>query len=75
MTWSAEIKIETPAVGDARSCSECKHMAGCNINSVSWVVGNLLTAVDTCQDGHMASGTAVLNCNGYESHPTAEIVG
>jgi hypothetical protein len=34
-------------------------------------VGNILTAADTGRDGYMASGTAVLKCNGFEAREVA----
>lgn len=65
------------------ACRVCKHggvdMPGqpnrnghpvCGVLGVAYAIGYLLTAVDVGADSHTASGTAVLECNGFEA--TAE---
>lgn len=71
MTWGV---IVTNKEGETSVCRECKHSvppAGsyhspCNIIKMAHVLGSLLTSVDVGADGHMASGTAKLECNGFE---------
>jgi len=70
---------EGASVPDYCACTSCKHgqydmktLAGrtitpCNIPAVANTASGLLTAVDVGADGHMASGTALLKCNGYEA--------
>ena len=62
-----------------RVCSACKHggneMPGqpyrnghsvCNVQGAAATLGQLLTVIDVGADSHMASGNAVLECNGFE---------
>ncbi len=63
MTWSSVI---VKADGSRGICIECKHAPMCKLPNVSYPVANILTSVDTACDGHMASGTAELRCNGFE---------
>jgi len=75
MTWSVKIvdaKGNAPK-GDYFACQSCKHgqyppsgPAPCNIYRMASPVGSVLTSVDTGADGHIACGTAVLHCDGYE---------
>lgn len=64
---------------DYNACTSCKHgqygwptggdveqVVPCNIPNVSSCLGSILTSVDVGADGHMASGEAILKCNGYE---------
>jgi len=61
------------------ACGACKHggadMPGqpyrsghavCGVQGVAYAVSYVLTAVDVGADSHMASGNAVLECNGFE---------
>jgi len=62
-TWSARITKD----GNQVSCfRECKHASTCKISSIAHTIGPVLTSVDTGCDGHMASGTANLECGGFE---------
>lgn len=63
------------------ACYQCKHGAtypypgegkprgngACRIQSIGMQCSSLLTCVDVGNDGHMASGVTVLNCNGFEA--------
>lgn len=71
MTWGV---LVTNKDGDLNVCRECKHSvppAGshyspCNIAKMSQTIGSLLTSVDVGADGHMACGTAKLECHGFD---------
>jgi hypothetical protein len=65
MTWGA--KVTTAGGKDVQCYSDCKHYEGCYVRRASHSVGNVLTSIDVGADGHMASGTAVLQCNGFEA--------
>jgi len=72
---------EGNTVPDYQACQSCLHclndhetgnphlpkVTPCKLPSISSIVGSLLTSVDTGADGHMASGEAILKCNGYEN--------
>lgn len=66
MTWSVNISSE-----GGKACADCKHLNFCNIVKVGPQLGSVLTSVDTCADGHMASGCADLKCSGFETIPEA----
>jgi hypothetical protein len=68
MTWSAVVTdVEgNKGKGNWHVCTECQHNATCYIPKVSNSVGSLLTSVDTGSDGYMASGSAILKCNGFK---------
>jgi hypothetical protein len=65
---------------DYHACQSCKHgqhdfatdgqfykqIQPCYLPKVANSIGNILTSVDVGADGHMASGEALLKCNGYE---------
>lgn len=74
MTWSARItKADGTVDGYYMACHSCIHGKGtCYLPKVVYSVANLLTSVDTGSDGHMASGSADLKCNGYEQEPEPE---
>lgn len=71
MTWGVLVANKE---GDLNASRECKHSvppAGshyspCNIAKMAHTIGYLLTSVDVGSDGHMASGTAKLECHGFE---------
>lgn len=77
MTWGTQIvKADgTPSSTNYHVCADCKHgrpdlslgRAPCLVSAFQ--MGQLLTAVDVGRDGHMASGQAILMCNGYEELP------
>ena len=75
MTWSARITRpdgtnpvrEGATAPDYAACQSCKHVQGqCNIAKIAHTIAPVLTSVDVGNDGHMASGEALLKCNGYE---------
>lgn len=89
MTWSARITKADGTTGDDgkggqfyQACQGCKHgqvdaekrTVPCYLPKVSGVVGSLLTSVDVDANGHMASGSADLKCNGFEPKPEPEVV-
>ena len=65
MSWTTASK---DAQGNAINCAiDCKHGLGCcNIPKISAAIGEIMSSVDVGTDGHMASGTAELHCNGFE---------
>ncbi len=64
MTWGVFI---VDGDGQALDCNNrCKHVAGCQVAKVAFTMGTVLTSVDVCCDGHTASGTGRLECNGFE---------
>ena len=78
MTWGVQIvKADgTPSSKNYHVCTDCKHgvadlsigRAPCLVSVLGhWNIGALLTGVDVGRDGHMASGQAVMMCNGYEN--------
>ena len=77
MTWGAQIVRGdgTPSQKNQHVCPECRHgvpgpdhRVPCSVTKLgAWAIGNVLTSVDVGADGHMASGTAVLKCNGFEA--------
>lgn len=76
MTWSASVFVEGVEDGYSQPCRKCAHNSCCNISSIADTIGPVLTSVDTGSDGHMASGEAVLKCNGFEPVPeTSEAEG
>lgn len=75
MTWSARITrpdgtnptMEGATAPDYAACQSCRYNTGaCNISKISHTIAPVLTSVDMGSDGHMASGEALLKCNGYE---------
>ncbi|WP_214173148.1 hypothetical protein [Geoanaerobacter pelophilus] len=75
MTWSAQVTRpdgtnpttrEGSAYSDYNACQSCQHTSFCNIGKMAHTIGPILTSVDVGSDGHMASGTALLKCNGYQ---------
>ena len=63
MTWVSNIVDQD---GNNRDCFTCKHIDSCQVFKVAHTLGSVLTSVDTCCDGHMASGSADLKCDGFE---------
>lgn len=66
---------------DYNACQSCKHgqydhetgsktgsklIQPCYLPKVANNIGSILTSVDVDAAGHMASGEALLKCNGYE---------
>lgn len=62
---------------DYQACQSCQHgqydfetdgkkIQPCYLPKASSGIGNVLTSIDTGADGHMASGEALLKCNGYQ---------
>lgn len=60
-------------------CAQCRHGGNevpgqpyrnghsvCNVQAAAATLGQLLTVIDVGADSHMASGNAVLECNGFE---------
>ena len=60
-------------------CGQCRHGGNevpgqpyrnghsvCNVQAAAATLGQLLTVIDVGADSHMASGNAVLECNGFE---------
>lgn len=69
MTWSVNVRDaggKLPEGTLQNACEKCKHDQFCNVRRVAWPIGNVLTSVDVGGNGHMASGTAVLQCYGFE---------
>lgn len=74
MTWSARVsrddgsfpKTINDEAADYSACMSCKHEGSCYVAKTSDNIAYVLTSVDTGCDGHMASGEALLKCNGYE---------
>ena len=69
MTWSAKITDSEGKVAEGawQSCQRCKHGQGsCYLPKISSAIGTILTGVDTGADGWMASGNAILKCNGFQ---------
>lgn len=75
MTWSARITRpdgttptqEGATAPDYAACQSCKHNTGaCQVAKIAHNVGPILTSIDVGCDGHMASGEALLKCNGYQ---------
>lgn len=74
MSWTTRISdSEGSFQGAWQACEKCKHFqmppAGnfpCYIPKVAGSIGSLLTAVDTGKDNYMASGIALLKCNGFD---------
>ncbi len=66
MTWSARITNKGNTVGCLK---ECMHVQTCQIAKIAHMIGSVLTSVDTGCDGHMASGSANLECFGFEPAP------
>ena len=70
---------------DYHACQSCKHgqydhetgntsggstkIQPCFLPKIANNIGSLLTSVDVDANGHMASGSAELRCNGYEPEP------
>lgn len=66
---------------DYSACQSCKHgqcdhetggqpwpkIRPCFIANAAGSIGGILTSIDVGADGHMASGEALLKCNGYEA--------
>jgi hypothetical protein len=75
MTWSVKVAAPGANIPEGHSaCLSCKHgqfprtgPQPCNVARLAYVLGYALTTIDVGADGHMASGTAVLNCDGYEA--------
>ena len=65
MSWTTAMK---DGKGNPINCgSDCKHGLGCcNIPKIADAIGATMSSVDVGTDGHMASGTAHLHCNGFE---------
>ena len=72
---------EGAAAPDYSACMSCKHgqhdhrtdsdtgyanIQPCYIPKAVNGIGNVLTSIDVGANGHMASGEALLKCNGYE---------
>ena len=74
MTWSARVSRadgsypSTICEGqdDWSACQSCKHLGPCNVDKMAVNIGPILTSIDVGSDEHMASGEALLKCNGYE---------
>ena len=81
MTWGAMIAKGdgTRSTKSQVVCGECKHggnavdgmpyrngHAVCNIKAVAGTLATLLTTIDVGADSHMASGSLVLECCGFE---------
>ena len=72
MTWITNIHM----IGQPKAtCTECKHVDGCQIWKVAHLIGSMLTNIDRCCDGHTAGGTAELHCAGFESSEGAKADG
>ncbi len=56
-------------------CPDCVHSvydqnlrtSYCNIPKVDSSIASFLTSIDVGADGHMASGTAILQCRGFQA--------
>lgn len=66
MSWSVYITDNTGARID---CGKCTHVAGCQIVKIAPSIAAVLTSVDNCCDGQMATGTARLECNAFNPQP------
>lgn len=66
MSWIAFI---TDVDGNHVQCVKCTHYPGCKVAAVVPNIAAILTSVDMCCDGHMATGTANLACNIFEPVP------
>lgn len=64
MTWTPRI---VDSAGDDIDCGACKHISFCNIHKITSSLATVMTSVDTCSDGHMASGESKHECYGFES--------
>jgi len=85
MTWSARVTDKDGNIpeGTWQACQKCKHgvttLEGrgyhppCYIPGAASGIANVLTAIDFGADNHMASGEALLKCNGFEPIETAEV--
>ena len=70
MTWNAHIEVEGIVAEYNNPCTKCKHNSFCNVSAIVHTIAPVISSVDTGSDGHMASGTAVLKCNGFEAPET-----
>lgn len=68
MSWSGYI---VDSDGNRIDCKKCTHVAGCQIEKVVPGIAAVLTSVHDSCDGEMITGTAKLECNGFNPQPEA----
>ena len=66
MSWAAYIVDKD---GNFVQCGKCTHNGSCKVVEAAPAIAHLLTSVDICCDGTVASGRAKLQCDAFNAKP------